>query len=370
MPTRLHPIAKLGVVRCAIFVVGLCLVASSSAAAPSVGPGIAAAGRGDGAALAIPPQGVYEGCAPEALDVCVGHLANIRAGGFRYVLNYSSWYGSPVEILHYADAAAALGLQLIWPLNHPAWRDLDSLAATYERLDEGRTYLSNPDFTALAIDAVANHPATWGFYIGDELPPREADRVGALSALVRSLAPDKPQLYVARPGAARLEPFAPFADFAGIDTYPVGSGDPLVASAASSARTIASQAGAQTAIVLQAFSWSQYQPETRPLRYPGGRSLRTMRDDAIRHGDPALILWYSYQDVLRSDRPQRRWCELSLAAFSPIGTSPAPPPGIQACDHLPRARAGDDRYTQAPVAPSPPDGKPRLEDRPGLGFDG
>jgi hypothetical protein len=271
----------------------------------------------DRAGPALPPQGLYEGCAPGASrDTCIDHLVTIHAAGFRYVLNYSAWYGAPAEILRYADAAAGLGLQLIWPLNHPAWRGLGGLDGTYPSLGESGILQSNSELTSLAVSLVANHPATWGFYIGDELPAAEVGRVRGLSATVRRLAPEKPQLYVARPGVAKLQPFAGIVDVAGADTYPVGSGDPLVGQAARSAQTAAAAAGAQTAMVLQAFSWSQYAPTPRTPQYPSLRSLRAMRDAAIRHAHPAMILWYSYQDILRSDRPRRRWHDLVRAAFS------------------------------------------------------
>jgi hypothetical protein len=272
---------------------------------------------------AIPPQGLYEGCAPGGSDGCAARLETIRAAGFRYVLNYSSWYGSREDVLRYADAAAALGLQLIWPLNHPAWRGLGSLGATYPGMSAaysggaGFEPISNPAFLARAISLVAGHPATWGFYVGDEVPPSEAASVAALSEAVRWLAPGRPQLYVARPGAALLEPFASLVDVAGVDAYPIGSGDPPVRRVARTARAVAADAGVGTALVLQAFSWSQYRPGSEPSHYPGVRRLRAMRDAAIRNGDPSLILWYSYQDILRSDRPRRRWCELAWAAFSP-----------------------------------------------------
>lgn len=266
----------------------------------------------------LPPQGLYEGCAPRSAgDACAAHLVEIRAAGFRYVLNYSSWYGSPEEVLRYADAAAALGLQLIWPLNHPAWRGVGSLAATYPDFVGDHPRRSDPEVLPLAISLIASHPATWGFYIGDEVPAAEAGQVATLSTAVRHLAPDKPQLYVARPGAALLEPFAPFADLAGVDTYPIGSGDPPVRQAARTARTVAAEAGAQTTVVLQAFSWSQYRPADPP-HYPDAQSLRSMRDAAVRHANPSLILWYSYQDILRSDHPRQHWCELRWAAFAPV----------------------------------------------------
>ena len=269
------------------------------------------------AAPPLPPQGLYEGCAPGGeLDTCIARLARIRAAGFRYVLNYSAWYGTPAELLRYADAAQALGLKLIWPLNNPVWRELGDFGANYPSL---ATNLGG------AIGLVADHPATWGFYVGDELPSSEAGRVRRLSALVRTAAPGKPLLYVARPGARHLAPFAPLADVLGADTYPVGSGDPPVPRAARSAHAAASAAGARTAMVLQAFSWSQYTQGAFPPHYPSTATLRAMRDAAIENAHPSLILWYSYQDILRSDDPARRWGDLVRAAF---GRTPRPsPPG-------------------------------------------
>jgi hypothetical protein len=323
-----HP-APSSVARHAVLLVAIC--ASLAASPPAAGQPVSLlaqaaearpASSRPGATPALPPQGVYEGCAPGAdVGACVERLARIRAAGFRYVLDYSAWYGSAAEVLRYTDAAAALGLKLIWPLNHPAWRGLASLTATYPRMAAARTDMPAAEFTARAIGLVADHPATWGFYIGDELPPEEASRVGALSALVRGLAPDKPLLYVARPGAARLAPFAPLADVAGVDAYPVGSGDPPVRRAARSARSVASAADARTAMVLQAFSWSQYRANDVPPLYPSARRLRAMRDTAIRYADPAMILWYSFQDILASDRPGMRWRALIRAAFAPLGAT-------------------------------------------------
>jgi hypothetical protein len=291
------------------------------------GPGVGAAtGSGHPRVPALPPQGLYEGCAPGASgDTCIEHLAAIRAAGFRYVLNYSAWYGSPTEILRYADAAAKLGLQLIWPLNNPAWRGLGDLDTTYSSLVGGDAGLSNAELTLLAVRLVANHPATWGFYIGDELPAAEVGRVRDLSATVRGLAPEKPQLYIARPGIAKLQPFAGIADVAGADTYPIGSGDPAVGPVARSAQAAATGAGARTAMVLQAFSWSQYAPTIHTPRYPNFHSLRAMRNEAIHYAHPSMILWYSYQDILRSEAPRTHWRNLTNAAFTPV--KPARPPG-------------------------------------------
>lgn len=317
MPPRFDPSSRLPLVRAAALFFALvslalpALVVARDAVRPAA---VASSPATFGAADALPPQGLYEGCAPQAGTICIARLATIQAAGFELVLNYSSWYGTPAEVLRYADAVALLGLRLIWPLNHPAWRGLGDLAQTYPDLSEGSAG-PHGGLPADAIRLVAGHSATWGFYVGDEAPVAEAGRIGALSDAVRELTPGKPQLYVARPGAARLEPFAPFVDVAGVDTYPIGSGDPPVRQAARTAQAVASEAGARTAVVLQAFSWSQYRAGASSP-YPDQRGMRAMRDAAIRHADPALILWYSYQDILRSDRPRQRWCALTRAALS------------------------------------------------------
>lgn len=301
-------------------------------------PGSASATTGR-TGTALPPQGLYEGCAPGvAGPACGARLAEMRSAGFRLVLNYSAWYGSAVEVLAYAERARALGLRLIWPLNHPAWRGLADFGATYPRLARGGDALPGADTASRAIGLVADHPATWGFYIGDELPAREARRTAALAALARALAPGKPQLYVARPGARRLAPFARLADVAGASAYPLGSGDPAVGRVARSVHAVAEMSDARAAMVLQAFAWSHYRSTpTRPY-YPTATRLRAMRDAAIRNADPSLILWYSYHDIVRSDDPERRWGALSRAAFAPPRPRAHANAGSRRCAPLPALR--------------------------------
>src|SRR3954451_15233408 len=74
-------------------------------------------------AAALPPQGVYESCAPaKQMDTCVEHLDRLGKAGFRAVLNYDVWNASWEDLKAYADAAQAAGVQIIWPFNNRAWR--------------------------------------------------------------------------------------------------------------------------------------------------------------------------------------------------------------------------------------------------------
>lgn len=268
---------------------------------------------------ADPPQGIYEGCAPQGgVDRCAARLAEIAEAGFTHVINYSAWYGSRAEVIRYADAAEAVGLSLVWPLNHSSWIADHGLLDAYGQLAGSCRCDDNQAFIAYAVNLVKGHPATWGFYVGDEEAPEDAAKVEALSARVRSLAPGRPQLLIAAPGKELLEPFAPFVDIAGADSYPLGSDHPPVAQTAAETRALTRRHGAMTAMVLQAFSWSQYDPARKP-RYPTAEEMREMKRAAIRHAEPDLLLWYSYQDVRRSPRPGHRWRALVRAAFPTEG---------------------------------------------------
>lgn len=278
------------------------------------------------AQASLPPQGLYEGCAPKSATMnCGQRLQNMGGAGFKYVLNYSAWYGSAAEVRNYADQAAAAGMQVIWPLNHTAWRNGAELADIYPGLAADCGCTSNDDFRDYAVNLVKDHPATWGFYVGDEqLPTAEnVAKIKALSDQVKSIAPDKPTLFVTLPRTnleAHLAPFLSAADVGGTDYYPVGLEADLsrFAGVASENRRVTRAHGKSPAMVLQAFSWQQYYPSTYPnARFPTRSEMQQMRDLAITHGQPSMVLWYAYHDVLESSDPAGNWANLKAAAFAP-----------------------------------------------------
>jgi hypothetical protein len=278
------------------------------------------------AQAALPPQGLYEQCAPNSTTTdCGARLREMAAAGFKYVLNYTAWYGTPAQIRSYADQAQAAGIKLIWPLNHPAWRDGADLRSTYKYLAPSCGCDTNTAFKQFALGLVKDHPATWGFYIGDELlpTPQNISQVEALSNEVKAIAPDKPTMYVAMPRnedlTQQLEPFASSADYPGADYYPLtdrNSNLGGVPEFASTTHDLATDAGRRPVVALQAFSWSQYLPN-RGWRFPTEAEMQTMRDLAIRHGNPEMIFWYAYNDLVESDAPDTNWRNLQQAAFAP-----------------------------------------------------
>lgn len=276
------------------------------------------------AKAALPPQGIYDECAPATQD-CDANLKTIADAGFKYVLNYTAWFGSADQVRHYADTAQALGLKVIWPLNDHAWRDGTDLRSYYRYLGPDCQCESNAEFMQWALGLVKDHPATWGFYVGDELSPtsQNVSQTKALANEVKSIAPDKPTLYVTIPNdsgvlTSQLEPFEQTADYVGGDYYPVGKGNNIDATSGYAGDTsrLAAQHGTNPMFVLQAFSWSSYDSGAAD-RFPTRAEMQNMRDQAISAANPQMLLWYAYNDVLRSSDPQGNWNDVKAAAFAP-----------------------------------------------------
>jgi hypothetical protein len=276
------------------------------------------------ASAALPPQGVYDQCAP-ATDDCATNLQMIADAGFKYVLNYTAWYGSADQVRRYADEAQALGLQVIWPLNDHAWRDGTDLRSYYRYLGPDCSCSNNSQFKQWALGLVKDHPATWGFYVGDELSPTSTNvtQTHALENEVKAIAPHKPTMYVTIPNdngvlTSQLQPFAKVADYVGADYYPVGKASTMdgVSNYASETREITAAAGTNPIFVLQAFSWSSYDSGMAD-RFPTRSEMQQMRDMAIGSGNPQMLLWYAFNDVMRSSNPTANWESVKAAAFAP-----------------------------------------------------
>jgi hypothetical protein len=280
------------------------------------------------AAPTAPREGVYESCALyRNLDICIARLSQIRSGGFDTVLNYAQFHATAAELRAYADAAHSLGLDLIWPLKDQQWWGHGKLAGEYPMLASSCGCSSDRDFVRYVVGLARSHPATWGYYVGDEALPRQARAIVGFSKRVHRLDPEHPRLYVEvgdlRSLSRRLTRFAPGADVVGATTYPVGTVQDLnaVAEVSGVVKSTAERASRSSAIVLQAFSWDQYPGDASAIRlpdpvWPSGEEMRTMRTLAGGHD---LVLWYSFFDIERSDQPELHWADLVSASRLAIG---------------------------------------------------
>jgi hypothetical protein len=246
----------------------------------------------------------------------------MASAGFRLALNYTAWYGNSQDLLAYANEAQADGIKLIWPLDGPAWRNEQPFDSAYPKLAADCGCGTYADFVHYAIGLTQSLPATWGYYIGDELPASEAPAVAALAAAVRSQDGQHPLLFVGRGEnpQANLTPFLNTADVIGADMYPIGlGGSPsAVGWVSGKLHALTAAANRSSAMVLQAFTWSQYPAEVASptARWPTESEMQNMRDQALTR-NPSMILWYSLKDILQSDNPAGHWQDLVNAAFAP-----------------------------------------------------
>lgn len=266
----------------------------------------------------VPAQGFYDSCAPEKGSTCYNRLKQMAAAGFTLVLNYDQFSGNAQQQLAYASYAGQLKMKVIWALNNHAFWDGTNLKRYYRALAATCNCSNNRGFLQYFVDLVKDLPATWGYYIGDEVSPQHHDRVKALADTIRQLDPSHPQLLVA--GASTIDsvttnlaPFTDTADVLGIDYYPVGSNYMSLGTTgniANMAQSIVDQAHKSSAIVLQSFSWSQYpnegwrcSPFPSCAHFPTKKELCQMLILALSNAHPQLLLWYSYQDILDSKDP-------------------------------------------------------------------
>jgi hypothetical protein len=278
-------------------------------------------------------QGLYDDCLPGTSD-CLNHLQHMASAGFKLVVNYDQFYGTATDELAYADRAQALGMKIIWAMNDSAfWKGnaqqkFTDLAATCNCSD-------NAGFIRYMVNLVKNLPATWGYYIGDEVDSSQHARVKAFTDLVKQTDPSHPRLYIGASAfpsgvAAALSPFAVTADILGTDYYPVGRTDipdaiNATAAIAKAIQTVDDQHSKQEAIVLQAISLGGdpsfgylCSPFPSCAPYPSVAQMRLMRNLALQNAHLRLLLWYSYFDILKADDPTQRWQNLVTAAGSPL----------------------------------------------------
>lgn len=261
--------------------------------------------------------GLYESCSPNNPAICLSHLNQMAAAGFKLVIDYDELYGDASFQKAYLDHAQSVGMKVIVSLKNPAFYDGSDPRSTFPNLAQTCACTDKYGFIQYVVNLVKNYPALWGYYIGDEVDPADHDRMkSALADVVHRLDPTHPRLFIDNGGHAIAawhgnSPFFDTAEVIGSDFYPVRdepSDYPTIGQTAAVAAGI--QAFANThredaAIVLQAFSYSNYDIPGSP--YPTADQMESMLSQTLAHSHPRIILWYSYYDIMASDNPAQHW---------------------------------------------------------------
>ena len=265
--------------------------------------------------------GLYESCSPKNAAMCLSHLNDMAAAGFKLVIDYDEMYGDASFQKAYLDRAQSVGMKVIVALSNPAFYDGTDVTSHFPALAQTCNCTDNNGFIRYVVNLVKNHPAVWGYYIGDEVDPGDHDTMkSALADVVHQLDPTHPRLFIDTGGHTIAawhgnSPFSDTAEVIGSDFYPVGhehdSYYPTIdqtAAVAGGIQAYADAHGEDGAIVLQAFSYSNYDISGAP--YPTASQMQSMLSQTLAHSHPRIILWYSYYDTMDSDNPTQHWNDL------------------------------------------------------------
>src|SRR5438876_5470442 len=264
--------------------------------------------------------GLYESCSPKNAAMCLSHLNDMAAAGFKLVINYDELYGDASFQKAYLDRAQSVGMKVIVALSNPAFYDGTDVTSQFPALAQTCDCTDNHGFIRYVVNVVKNHPAVWGYYIGDEVDPSDHGAMKrALADVVHQLDPTHPRLFIDNAGESTSvwhgnSPFFDTAEVIGTDFYPLRgetSDYPTIDQAGAVASGIQAYADVHkegSAIVLQAFSYSEYDTPGAP--YPTAKQMQSMLSQTLAHSHPRIILWYSYYDTMASDNPTQHWDDL------------------------------------------------------------
>ena len=141
--------------------------------------------------------GIYESCSPKNAAMCLSHLNDMAAAGFKLVINYDELYGDASFQKAYLDRAQSVGMKVIITLKNPRFYNGKGLRSEFPALAQTCNCTDNNGFIQYVVNLVKNHPAVWGYYIGDEVDPSHHDTMkSALADVVHQLDPTHPRLFI------------------------------------------------------------------------------------------------------------------------------------------------------------------------------
>ena len=312
------------------------------------------------AAASRPPDGygIYESCDPHRVSICDGRLNNIAAGGFSEVMDYSAFSSDTTisDIIAYAAYAHQVGMKVIWPVddfinsNNNATDVLSRYPTLVHSINSSGlcSHSVNTNYWLIACITIitTDHYDTWGYYIGDELPASDEPNVRHLVDAILDWNRDAPRMFMAQDLGGQLnssqvnaygrsyhdsEYAVADANVIAQDYYPIGTGQQNGAASytrqiAASLDSFARSHDISYGIALQAHSLSEYK-STYPLctsavtcPYPTASQEQSMLSAVLDQGDPRIVMWYSYFDLLNSHNYMKHWTDLTAV----IGGLPEP----------------------------------------------
>jgi hypothetical protein len=293
--------------------------------------------------------GIYESCDPHFATVCYNRLNYIAAGGFSEIVDYSAFSPDTTiyDIIAYANYANLVGMKIIWPFDDFVYSknnatDVLSQYPTLVQSINSSGLCSHPVNTnywlvACVTIITASHPGTWGYYIGDELPASDEPKVRHVVDAILDWNKNALRLFMAadkdgHPNSSVLNAYGrnyddgsysvADANVIAQDYYPIGTRQQNSAGAdtgqvAGSLNSFAKKNDISYGLALQAQSLYQYQTtypwctSQEACPYPTVTQERSMLSAVLAQGQPRIVMWYSYFDLLNSDDYMMHWTDLT-----------------------------------------------------------
>src|SRR6266487_143285 len=295
-------------------------------------------------AITLPTDGqfVYEGSAlasPSAGQSAWGpRLDQIAAGGFQLVLNYGLLFGNITQITSYINYAASKGLKVIVAIHNAviwdtvAYPTSSALASEYPTIYAASgSPTSNWDsvFTSYVVNQLKGLAGVWGWYIGDEVVSSQHATMLNHAGFVQSADSTHPRMIIIQGNsvnsvASGTNVFYDCCEVLGDDYYPLaGTYTRTTAQQAAAIQTFCTQKNISSAMVLQAYSSSQF---GNPLgQFPTEAQMQTYRTDALTNMTPRVLGWFSYYNVVDlTTAPALQWFYLQHAAQGKSGIAMFP----------------------------------------------
>jgi hypothetical protein len=311
--------------------------------------------------------GIYESCDPHFTILCYGRLNYIAAGGFSEIMDYSAFSSDTTiyDVMGYATYANLIGMKVIWPVDDFIYSgnnatDVLSWYPTLVQSINSSGLCSHPVNTNYWLVAcitiiTTNHPGTWGYYIGDELPARDEPKVRHIVDAILDWNRNALRLFMAADtgghvNSSVLNAYGRYyrdgsygvadANVIAQDYYPIGTGQENDAGArtgqvAASLNSFAQKNKISYGLALQAHSLSEYQTTypscTSPAacHYPTAAQEQSMLSAVLAKGQPRVVMWYSYFDLLNSNNYIQHWTDLTgvVGGVPALATSTMPNQG-------------------------------------------
>jgi hypothetical protein len=346
--TSLSSLTRIALLFSAIMVTLLALAAPSFAATPRK---VTSAKKAHTVG-SLPAQGIFGGCTLSSdLSSCEQNLLQIQQAGMQVDVVGVQW-ASLAEISAFASYAQSIDMSVMWEINDPgfwggAWIG-SSAASDWSSFSSACGCTDSTQILDSMIQFLTALPATYGYYAADDstLEPGQAAGLKQYVDEIKSVDPS----HMVMVGSSQGQGTTYYSSGAtiGNEIYPETTTSLMpynrnlaiwqtVQQSVAQDQRAATQEGASSAFILQAFSFgdnlsdgeavgactaamSTAQCAAR-LQFPTASAQLELRNEALENAHPKLILWYDFSQASQGSH----WADLTsvVKAQYPVSASAA-----------------------------------------------